>query len=162
MSATAVIVVDSIMRNSEHGHVLHPGKLLFLGLASTMNVAVISDDLTYEQLTHFLSIEGLKKPPYMLGKDPTDHPLPNRRVDQLRLLQRLGCDIEYVVESDLTIAFHLVENGYRVMHYVQPFFSRRDFRPDHKLEIQPWDELATELERQREMKALDPRLGADQ
>jgi hypothetical protein len=161
MTATAVIVVDGVLRDSRGRQVLDTGKRLYAGLSSAMNIALLAEDYTEDQLTHFLNIEGFKRPPYMLTRQPWAGTPAQLRIHQLHRLRRFGCDVEFVIEPDTKIAAEVIAAGYAVLHYARPVYGRDDHRPDYRPEIKPWDLLAAELERQRELKAADPRIGAE-
>lgn len=162
MSSTAVLVVDHILRDAEHQHALDFGKRLYLGLSSVMGVALIAEKMTESQYDYFMKIEGLKKPPYVFTSEDRFSPDPiEQRKAQLAKLRRLGCHIDFVIEPDGHVAVELITAGYKVLSFIQPLYSRSDFRPDYRSETMPWDQLVAELEQQRLLKASDPRTKAE-
>lgn len=154
---STVAITDRVLRDAETARVRDTGKRLFIGLSETFNVALLIDGYDDAPMRDYLRINGLKIPPYIMGWQPQD--LPGRyRLNQLNRLERLGCRIDLVVESDPDLAAILLANSYRVMCYAEPAYPHRDLRPDSKVAVTPWERIETEIDIQRDLRTRDPRI----
>lgn len=161
MSATAVIVVEGVLRQQVGDGTIPSGIRLYSGLSQIMKVALISDD-DEESVKRWLRLNGLKDHPQLVARAPMDHPDATvKRLKQLGVLRSFGCNIEFVVEPDPAVATVLLEHGFPVFAALHPQYSRPEFRPDFEGTVVPWDSLVAEVDRQREQRASDERPGTE-
>lgn len=155
---TIAIVADGIIR-AHIGHAPIPGgKILALALAQSYKLAILTDEDNVDLLDHWLVHEGFPPDTYLTCRHPGDPDSGPGRLRQIQRLRRLGCVIDYVLESDPTISAHLMGEGIPVLHYLHPAYAHPNFRPDADRTITPWAELEQEVDRLRELRNTDPRL----
>lgn len=158
---TIAITVDGVLR-AEVGQTMIPaGKFMTLALADDFNIALLLDDDKINHLEGWLLSEGFPITRYLLGKEVGDPDGGQGRALQLQRLATMGCAIEAVIEPDPEISAHLMGQGYTVLHYMHPTYSRPEFRPDWDGSIRPWDQIEAEAIRLRALRAADARIRAE-
>ena len=69
--------------------------------------------------------------------------------------------IDVVVTSDITLSTKLLEAGIPTLLFLDPKYTRPEFRPDAPKGVKSWEELQTEKDRQEELYREDPRANED-
>ena len=159
MTATAVIVVEGVLKQNTTDGVISQGSRLYHGLKEQMKVAVVSNSLHPENVERWLLLNGFTDHPYFFHARTTDPWEPGgTRLRQIRDLRESKNFIEIVVEPDPEIAAVLMSEGITVLNFLHPKYQRPEFRPDWEAAVKPWDALVAEVERQQLIKAKDRRM----
>jgi len=157
MTATAVIVLDGVLRGSGD-KMLPAGARLYHGLREVMSVAVVTNEASIESADYWLKINGFHKHPYLLSTDPLALDDADARSLQIQRLRQAGSVIDFVIEPDPVVALHLLNQGVATLLFTHPRFTNPEHRPDVTATITPWETFVSEIERQESLKATDERL----
>lgn len=127
--------------------------LLYASLVDNFRVVVLgTEDMQRDE--HFLAVNGLGRYVKIEPLREEDGPTPmDQERQRLRRLRQEGFRFEFVVVPDPELAYHLYVDGVPVLMYLHPTFSAKSFRPDYDGGIRPWNELAEEVEFQRDARA---------
>jgi hypothetical protein len=160
MRSTVAIVIDGVLRHEVGHRPIAEGLMLYRVLAPVYNVVLLGDqdDPPYVgEVMHFYSVENLTQHSRTLYGDTSSIDLGPRRLRSLLRLRNSGMAVDFVVEPDPSISARLFEYGFNVMHFMHSQYARPQWRPDHKHEVVPWDELVMRETAAKRLKAEDMR-----
>lgn len=158
MTATAVIVVEGVLKSNNGDAVIAAGQRLYHGLAEVQKIALITDQ-DEAAVRRWLSINGFKAHMHLLAPEPDDVlSRGRRRVQQIIHLKEIGCDVEFLIEPNPKIAAKVFHQGTPVLLLAHPQYSKPEFRPGAKSAAIPWNQLTAEIRAQEELRAKDKRL----
>jgi hypothetical protein len=145
-----VMAIDGVLRDSGTREVIPSGRTLYRALTSIHGVALVSDD-SAQQDGRWLTSHGFTDHAFVAeGGSP--------RPDQLARLRTRG-SIDFLVEADPDRAAEAVAAGTPVLFFAVPSYRSPDDMPGAKRIPASWDVLQAEVQRQRETKSTDARLG---
>lgn len=160
MSATAAIVIEGVLKSTTGDSVIPSGLHLYHGLAQVMKIALVHDG-DEAQIARWLAINGFKDHVHLLTPEPDDVVGPaKRRVRQMIRLRELGCDVEFLVETNPKVAAKVFRSGSATMMMSHPKYSLPEFRPGSKSVAVPWSQLVREIKVQENLRASDVRIGS--
>jgi hypothetical protein len=151
---SVLIFVDGIMRRDRDQSIIMEGAALYKSLNETNRVILICDDA--ERTDIWLKTNNLgKKLDDIVAI--IDTPLDNPRLLTIETLRSKG-KIDYVVTEDTELAKQLIERGITTLVFLNPRYTRSEFRPDGREGIKSWALINEELDRQQGIYDEDPRL----
>lgn len=152
------IVVDGVLRMPNDSAPIMPGLMLYRSLAKTHRVSLIIDSAAREKVQYWLLMNSFTEHTNEIYWEVDDHDnVIARRIAQVGRL-RQGGPLSLVIESNMDVAAELLRKGIPSFLFLHPQYIHPEFRPDNKNEITPWNELYSEIVRQREARATDTRL----
>lgn len=129
-----------------------------LGLYRTIKekLAVILLCEDKKKTEHWLKQNNITKLDNILDYD-IPAPIDDMDFRQAEYARSLG-PIDYVVTADTDLATKLLNNGFRVLLFLDPVYIDHRHRPDSAEGKRSWSEINAELDRQVDMLLDDPRL----
>lgn len=150
--------IDGVLRQPVGGGVMAVGNLLYRALVEIANVALVTNEQSAEQTEHWLKVNGFADHNYLVLRRPEDpEDAGQARVRQITRLREMG-PVEALVEPDPAIAAEVIRTGTPVLLCAHPAYAQPEFLPGYKTTATSWDLLVAEIDRQRAVKAEDPRL----
>ena len=151
---SVVIFVDGIMRRVRDQSIIMEGVALYKSLNETNRVILVCDDA--ERTSVWLKTNNLaKKLDDIVAV--VDTPLDNPNLLTIETIRSKG-KIDYVVTEDTELARQLIEVGIPVLVFLNPRYTRPEFRPDGREGKKSWEIITEELDRQQGLYSEDPRL----
>lgn len=145
-----VMAIDGVLRDPGTREVIPSGRTLYRALTSIHGLALVSDD-SAQRDGMWLASHGFTEHAFVAeGGSP--------RPDQLTRLRTRG-SIDFLVEADPDRAAAVVAAGTPVMFFAVPSYRSPADLPGAKRLPTSWDVLQAEVERQRETKNNDTRIG---
>jgi hypothetical protein len=136
---TFVVTVEGVLRKITDGKPINV-MLQMLMLLREGNTFIYLTEENATEVEEWLAIQGLPHD-LVLGKNED-------RVLQLRRIRHeWGYPIDVVIEPDPVIIAALINEGYTVLGCFHPAYARRQWRPDYKFEITPWEEVKAVVDR---------------
>ncbi|MDP9870401.1 MULTISPECIES: hypothetical protein [Streptosporangium] len=151
MSTLAVITLDGVLRDESTDGTIPVGRALYHGLSEIYRLAVIADSPLDDM---WLGINGYTKHQVLVERrpeDPSDNAI--RRLRQIERLRGMGATVDLLVDPDPGVVAVISHMGVACLHYVDAPFSRPEFRPDYDKHVTPWDQMVSELDRTRALRA---------
>ena len=155
---SVVIFVDGVMRRERDQSIIMEGVALYKSLNETNRVILVCDDA--ERTDVWLKTNNLAKKLDDITaviKTPLERP----RLLTIETIRSKG-KIDYVVTEDTELATQLLEAGIPVLVFLNPRYTRPEFRPDGREGRKSWDAINEELDRQQGLYDDDARLGDKQ
>jgi hypothetical protein len=151
---SVVVFVDGIMRRVRDQSIIMEGVALYKSLNETNRVILVCDDA--ERTSVWLKTNNLaKKLDDIVAV--VDTPLDNPNLLTIETIRSKG-KIDYVVTEDTELARQLIEVGIPVLVFLNPRYTRPEFRPDGREGKKSWEIITEELDRQQGLYSEDPRL----
>jgi len=149
MRKTFVIPVEGVIRKVTDGQPIVQMVELISSFAGENTFIYLTDEAANDT-ADWLNLHGLGHT-LVLGRDAD-------RLMQLRRIQHeWGYNVDFVIEPDPEVVAKLVEHGYPVLAFFHPYYSKREWRPDYKFEVTPWDDIKEGIVKQQAMRANDSR-----
>lgn len=146
-----LMYVDGVL--SKNNVIIKDGLGLFRTLKEKLAVILLCED---KEKTEY----WLKQNKVMVVDNIVDHNIPSPTED-MKYRQAEWCrsqgPIDYVVTADTDLATKLLNNGFRVLLFLDPVYIDYKHRPDSREGRKSWTEINEELDRQTEMLLEDPR-----
>lgn len=159
---TYAMTVEGVLRKPVGGQPIREGLELYYGLVTRGKLILLTDELTHDELDHWLRIEGLREHSRviwnsaMYGQGPGTAGI--RRVCQLNEARRQGHAAELVVEPDPAVAAELIYNGYSTLLFTHANYAVPSWRPDYQPSPTPWSKLSAMIDDNALTRAEDKRL----
>jgi hypothetical protein len=151
---SVVVFVDGIMRRERDQSIIMEGVALYKSLNETNRVILICEDA--ERTDIWLKTNNLaKKLDDIIGI--VDTPLDRPKLLTVESIRSKG-KIDYVVTEDTELARQLIEVGVPVLVFLNPRYTRPEFRPDGREGKKSWVDINEELDRQQGLYDDDARL----
>jgi hypothetical protein len=151
---SVVVFVDGIMRRERDQSIIMEGVALYKSLNETNRVILICEDA--ERTDIWLKTNNLaKKLDDIVGI--VDTPLDRPKLLTVESIRSKG-KIDYVVTEDTELARQLIEVGVPVLVFLNPRYTRPEFRPDGREGKKSWVDINEELDRQQGLYDDDTRL----
>lgn len=151
---SVVVFVDGIMRRERDQSIIMEGVALYKSLNETNRVILICEDA--ERTDIWLKTNNLaKKLDDIVGI--VDTPLDRPKLLTVETIRSKG-KIDYVVTEDTELARQLIEVGIPVLVFLNPRYTRPEFRPDGREGRKSWVDINEELDRQQGLYDDDVRL----
>ena len=151
---SVVVFVDGIMRRERDQSIIMEGVALYKSLNETNRVILICEDA--ERTDIWLKTNNLaKKLDDIIGI--VDTPLDRPKLLTVESIRSKG-KIDYVVTEDTELARQLIEVGVPVLVFLNPRYTRPEFRPDGREGRKSWTDINEELDRQQGLYDDDSRL----
>ena len=151
---SVVVFVDGIMRRERDQSIIMEGVALYKSLNETNRVILVCDDA--ERTAIWLKTNNLaKKLDDIVAV--ADTPLDRPKLLTVETIRSKG-KIDYVVTEDTELARQLIEVGIPVLVFLNPRYTRPEFRPDGREGKKSWEVITEELDRQQGLYSEDPRL----
>lgn len=138
---------------------LTPGVLVYHGLKNVSKILLVADHQDREKVEHWLKAHGFRDHVDLIF-NPVPEDLVRGREELIPEIRRRG-GYDLAVESEDRYAARAVAAGVSTLVIAHPAYTRSEFRPDDAQEIQPWNKVVEELDRQRDMHSKDDRITAD-
>jgi hypothetical protein len=151
---SVVVTFNGIIRRDRDQSMITEGTHLYRSLNETNRVLLLTDNR--ERTDIWLKTNNLSKKidDIIEVSDPT---APNAVFREIESIRSKG-KIEFVVTDDPDLAKSLLEVGIPVLVFLNPKYTRPEFRPDTRTGVRKWEEITTELDRQQGLFTEDPRL----
>lgn len=147
-----LMYVDGVL--SKNNVAIKDGLALFRILKERVSVILLCEDK--EKTEHWLKQNSVLKLDNIVDYDI---PAPE---DDMEYRQAEWCrsqgTIDYVVTADTNLATKLLNNGFRVLMFLDPVYIDHRHRPDSFEGRKSWADINAELDRQVDMLLDDPRL----
>jgi hypothetical protein len=156
MSSVA-ITVDGVMRKMIGGAPISQGIKLYRGLATQFTVHLMTDERTDNNtLQQWLEVQGLQEHVVIHWSDVVMDmmTMPERRLHQVTYSHRVSF-IDLVVDPDPDTVAALLQHGWNAMLVSYTAYSLPSWRPDYKAEVQPWDELSSQIAENARLRAME-------
>lgn len=151
---SVIVFVDGIMRRERDQSIIMEGVALYKSLNETNRVILICEDA--ERTDIWLKTNNLaKKLDDIVGI--VDTPLDRPKLLTVETIRSKG-KIDYVVTEDTELARQLIEVGIPVLVFLNPRYTRPEFRPDGREGRKSWTDINEELDRQQGLYDDDARL----
>lgn len=151
---SVVVFVDGIMRRVRDQSIIMEGVALYKSLNETNRVILVCEDA--ERTAIWLKTNNLaKKLDDIVAV--VDTPLDRPKLLTVETIRSKG-KIDYVVTEDTELARQLIEVGIPVLVFLNPRYTRPEFRPDGREGKKSWEVITEELDRQQGLYSEDPRL----
>jgi len=151
---SVVVFVDGILRRERDQSIIMEGVALYKSLNETNRVILVCEDA--ERTAIWLKTNNLaKKLDDIVAV--VDTPLDRPRMLTVETIRSKG-KIDYVVTEDTELARQLIEVGIPVLVFLNPRYTRPEFRPDGREGKKSWEVITEELDRQQGLYSEDPRL----
>jgi hypothetical protein len=151
---SVVVFVDGIMRRERDQSIIMEGVALYKSLNETNRVILVCEDA--ERTDIWLKTNNLaKKLDDIIGI--VDTPLDRPKLLTVETIRSKG-KIDYVVTEDTELARQLIEVGIPVLVFLNPRYTRPEFRPDGREGRKSWTDINNELDRQQGLYDDDARL----
>jgi len=138
---------------SKNGVAIKDGLGLFRTIKEKLAVVLLCEDKAKTE-------HWLKQNNVMTLDNIVDYSIPGPEED-MEYRQAEWCrsqgTIDYVVTSNTDLATKLLENGFRVLLFLDPVYVDHRHRPDSLEGRKSWADINAELDRQVEMRLDDPR-----
>jgi hypothetical protein len=151
---SVVIFVDGVMRRERDQSIIMEGVALYKSLNETNRVILVCDDA--ERTDVWLKTNNLAKKLDDITA-VVDTPLERPKLLTVETIRSKG-KIDYVVTEDTELATQLIEVGIPVLVFLNPRYTRPEFRPDGREGRKSWDAINEELDRQQGLYDDDARL----
>jgi hypothetical protein len=168
MTGLAVFVLEGAISDMKGANIHSsrpiPGALqLYDSIRRNWTIAIISAEVPKSDAEHWLKLNGFKSFDKLDTRDSWELELPPSWLAVLMLdtYRSEGWDIGLFVDGDPARVALALANGAPTLLYTEPSYSRPQWRPDTDKAPRRWDLLVDEMERQKILKADDPRLGQD-
>ena len=143
--------VDGVI--SKNHVAIKDGLGLFRTIKEKLAVVLLCEDK--EKTEHWLKQNGV-----LTLDNIVDYKIPSPE-DDMEYRQAEWCrsqgTIDYVVTANTDLATKLLENGFRVLLFLDPVYTDHRHRPDSLEGRRSWADINAELDRQVEMLLDDPR-----
>jgi hypothetical protein len=151
---SVVVTFNGIIRRDRDHSMITEGTHLYRSLNETNRVLLLTDNR--ERTDIWLKTNNLSKKidDIIEISDPT---APNAVFREIESIRSKG-KIEFVVTDDPDLAKDLLEVGIPVLVFLNPKYTRPEFRPDSRTGVRSWDKITAELDRQQGLYTEDPRL----
>lgn len=151
----ALIAIDGVMRKLVGGAPIPEGIRLYLSLAATGHVILLSSDDT-PQTADWLELHGCTRHSFVFSCPPSQSM--TSRANELR---RQGYDVGMVVVADPADAKLLIEAGLNTVLFTHARYAQPSWRPDTRPGVKPWHEITETVAHLARVKAADERLSTD-
>jgi len=155
--SSAVITIPGVLQKLVTAAPIPVGIQLYNGLAETFNLLLVTDD-SQEKTDYWLKLENLNRHGTVLYGDSTGKAQGSNRVKQINTLRSRGFALDLVVEPDPKIAAELLRSGYNVCNFLHSAYAYPTWRPDFEGKEKRWEEIATQVEIDRAVRAGDVRI----
>ena len=149
-----LIVLDGVMRKLVGGAPIPEGLRLYLSLAATGQIILLSD--APGQAQEWLELHGCTRHAFIRITDPSF-----TVADQANALRREGYDLGMVVVADPEQATGLIGAGFNTVLFTHARYAQPSWRPDTPTGVKPWGDIVDLVTHQAKMKAADERLKTD-
>lgn len=153
--ANMALPINGVLR-SHAGSPIYQGIALFKLLSDSNKVFLISEDKKIDE--RWLREQKLRGYDDMIGPD-VPLLLDNLLYSQVVYARNASVGaFELAVIPDPEVAAKLLGVGITTMLFLHPSYIKEEFRPDSRKGIQSWADIVSELERQQDSFAEDPRI----
>jgi hypothetical protein len=142
------------MRKHKDQSVIMEGVSLYKSLNETNRVIVVADDR--ERASIWMKTNNLAKKIDDIYQTVTTVD-DDARLTTVESLRSRG-KVDYVLTEDPEFAKKLLENGISVLVFLNPRYTRPEFRPDGRLGAKSWTDITDELDKQQGLYDEDRRL----
>lgn len=149
-----VMMMDGILRRERDQSIISEGMALYKSLNETNRVILVCKDT--EKADIWLKTHNLGKKLDDI-QAILDTPLDNPELLTIELIRSKG-KIDFVVTEDPDLARHLLESGVNTLVFLNPRYTRPEFRPDGREGKKSWDQITEEIDRQQGLYDEDPRV----
>jgi rRNA-processing protein FCF1 len=151
---SVVIFLDGVMRKHKDMSLIIEGSALYKTLNETNRVIIVAEDR--EKADIWLKTNNLAKKIDDIFEH-IDTVSDNIRLATIESLRSRG-KIDYVVTEDIDLARSLIEVGIPVLVFLNPRYTRPEFRPDAREGVKSWELITDELDRQQGLYVDDKRV----
>ena len=150
---SVLIFVDGIIRKERDQSVIVDGVNLYRSLNETNRVLLLAKDR--ERTDIWLKTNNMaKKLDDIIGY--VDNPIDDARYLTVESLRSKG-KIDFVVTDDTELALRFLEVSIPVLMFLNPKYTRPEFRPDAREGVKSWSKITEELDKQQGLYLEDPR-----
>ena len=146
--------MDGVIRKPRDLSVIMDGAAIFKSFNENYRVILITDDK--EKTDVWLKSNNLAKKIDDIVQI-VDTPLDNPRLLTVEV-QRSKGKIDFVVTDDPELSKDLIEIGIPVLVFLNPRYTRPEFRPDTRVGVRSWEQITDELDKQQGIFIEDKRL----
>lgn len=161
MAGIICITVQGVLKQEIGEGPITQGIQIYHGLKHMLKIALITDE-SIERTQHWLKLNGLQEHAYLLpGLDSDGDDPVTRRTRQIGRLRANAEQADMLLDPDPEVVAEATRQGITGLLFAHPKYASPKFRPDYSYTPKPWDEIASEMTRQRLLRDNDPRKDAD-
>lgn len=151
---SVLIFLDGVLRKSFDKSPIFEGLNMYKGMNEVNRVVILTDDkekadIWFKKNTINAKLDDIVGPSPIASDNP-------------ELQQVLDCQakgkIDFVVTSNSDLAKDLLERGITTIVFLNPRYTRPEFRPDAREGVKSWEKIIEELDRQQGLYVDDPRV----
>lgn len=151
---SVVVFIDGVIRKERDHSIILDGAAIYKSLNENYRVLLVTDDKARTDI--WLKTNNLAKKIDDII-EIVDTPLDNPRLLTVEVLRSKG-KIDFVMTDDPDFAKDLLEAGIPVLMFLNPRYTRPEFRPDSRAGVKSWDKITEELDKQQGLYDEDRRL----
>ena len=152
MRGQNLIVSEYVVRKATSGSVDPTGSQLIRRLSEDANAVIWISEHPASDTEKLLDDIGQRYEMVFTRDD-------NNPVNQLRKINfEYGYSIDMIVETDPNLVQQFLSEGWLVLAYFSPYYSKLDWRPGYQSEITAWDKLKAQVQLQARQHIEDVRV----
>jgi rRNA-processing protein FCF1 len=155
---SVLIFLDGVIRKPKDQSIILAGSAIYKSFNENYRVILIADNK--ERADIWLKSNNLAKKMDDIFQI-VDTPLDDPKLLTVEVLRSKGM-IDFVVTEDPELAKKLLEVGIPVLMFLNPRYTRPEFRPDSPEGVRSWASITEELDKQQGLYIEDRRLSEEE
>ena len=154
---SVLVFVDGVIRRPADHSIILDGSAIYKSFNENYRVLLITDDK--EKTDIWLKKQNLAKKIDDIVQIE-DSPLGDNAFRTVERERSKG-KIDFVMTDDVELTRKLIEAGIPTLVFLNPRYTRPEFRPDTRTGVKSWEAITDELDKQQEIYREDVRLSED-
>jgi len=154
---SVLVFVDGVIRRPADHSIILDGSAIYKSFNENYRVLLVTDDK--EKTDIWLKKQNLaKKIDDIVQID--DSPLGDNAFRTVERERSKG-KIDFVMTDDVELTRKLIEAGIPTLVFLNPRYTRPEFRPDTRTGVKSWEAITDEMDKQQDIYREDTRLSED-
>ena len=154
---SVLVFVDGVIRRPADHSIILDGSAIYKSFNENYRVLLITDDK--EKTDIWLKKQNLAKKIDDIVQIE-DSPLGDNAFRTVERERSKG-KIDFVMTDDVELTRKLIEAGIPTLVFLNPRYTRPEFRPDTRTGVKSWEAITDEMDKQQEIYREDARLSED-
>jgi len=154
---SVLVFVDGVIRRPADHSIILDGSAIYKSFNENYRVLLITDDK--EKTDIWLKKQNLAKKIDDIVQIE-DSPLGDNAFRTVERERSKG-KIDFVMTDDVELTRKLIEAGIPTLVFLNPRYTRPEFRPDTRTGVKSWEAITDEMDKQQEIYREDVRLSED-
>jgi hypothetical protein len=146
---TVVFVIDGVIKKVKDQSVIVAGTALYKALNETYRVVLLAEDKARADV--WLKVNNISK------KLDDIYEISGDVLTTIETIRSMG-KIDFVVTENTDLTKQLIEVGIPVLVFLNPSYTRPEFRPDGRTGVRSWQMINEELDKQQGLYDEDSRI----